>query len=54
VVSVVDLGWDDMADGGCDGRAGGVTVYEPPVGVGFGDLGEVTVDDGSQYLDSVH
>jgi hypothetical protein len=31
-----------------------VTVYEPPVVGGFGELGEDTVGDGSQYLDSVH
>ena len=53
MVLVVHLGWD-MADGGCDGRAGGITVYKPPVVVGFGELGEDTLGDGSQYLDSLH
>jgi hypothetical protein len=52
VVSVVDLGWDDMADGGCDGRAGGSHCLRAPAVGGFGELGEDTVGDGSQYPDS--
>jgi hypothetical protein len=51
---VVDLGWDDRLTEAVMDEQVAVTVYEPPVVGGFGELGEDTGGDGSQYLDSVH
>lgn len=51
--SLIWAGTTWLTEAVMDERAA-VTVYEPPVVVGSGAVGEDTVGDGSQYLDSVH